>query len=595
MQTDTLTPKALFGKDVRYTIPAYQRSYVWKQDDQWEPLWDDVRNTAERYLEELDRSENNGVDAERRTLPHFLGAVVLKQINTPAREIECREVVDGQQRITTLQLLLDAVRLVCHKHGFKRAAKRLSKYVANDADLTEGDQVFKLWPTASDREAFRHAMQDGLPADHFENSAIVQAHEFFQLQVEHWLGNDPAARSRRMDALEIAVTGRLQMVVIDLKPEDDSHVIFETLNARGTPLMESDLVKNYVLSRATEAGDGAAKIWGTLDNKWWKKEIRQGRLYRSRVDILLNYWLAMRTAREVSASGVFNAFKSYVKNLPIDDVMADVRHDLGKYRRFETEVKDPDEEEFHYRSRIMQSGAVTPVLLLLLSAPPEKRIRSLKALESFLVRRMACRRTTKDYNRLVLDLAGVLRNQGLDDADDLVVEFLKKQTADSREWPVDESLNESLSTLPIYRILTRGRLRLILEGIEKNLRTSKAEQSDIPKSLTIEHVMPQSWEANWPLPEGVEKRDGTTTRNQLVHTIGNLTLVNKRLNPSLSNAAWADKRREIEEHSVLFLNKVLLEESRNVAWDEQFIRDRSRRMAELVARAWPGPRSPAWD
>ena len=96
MHTDILAPKDLFQKDVGYTIPPFQRPYVWSQDDQWELLWQDVRNVAENYLEELERSGNNGVEAEQKTSPHFLGAVVLKQVPTAGKEIDQREVIDGR-------------------------------------------------------------------------------------------------------------------------------------------------------------------------------------------------------------------------------------------------------------------------------------------------------------------------------------------------------------------------------------------------------------------------------------------------------------------------------------------------------------------
>ena len=135
MHTDILTPKDLFQKEVRYTIPPFQRPYVWSQDDQWEPLWEDVRNVAENYLEELERSGNNGVEAEQKTSPHFLGAVVLKQVPTAAKDIDQREVIDGQQRVTTLQLLLDAIQQICEKSDqpyLRRAARRLAKLVTNE-------------------------------------------------------------------------------------------------------------------------------------------------------------------------------------------------------------------------------------------------------------------------------------------------------------------------------------------------------------------------------------------------------------------------------------------------------------------------------
>lgn len=593
MKTDILTPKELFQKDIHYTIPAFQRQYVWTQEDQWGPLWDDVRNTAESYLEKLEPSGSNSVEAQQHTLPHFLGAVVLQQVHTAARDIEQREVIDGQQRITTLQLLLDAVQLVCEEHALKPEARRLSKLVTNDEDLVSNEnQNFKLLPTTSDREAFKHAMDNGLATDEFEDSLIVQAHEFFQLQTREWLKADPDPR--RIEALETTVTGMLQMVVIDLLPDDDPHVIFETLNARGTPLLESDLIKNYVMSKVSQVYH--SDIWGDLGDEWWRKETRQGRLYRPRIDMLLNYWLAMRTKTEVSPGRIFRVFKSLIEDLSVEGVMSDVKRDLGNYRSFETERCSPKEDIFHYRTHVMQMGVITPALLLLLSAPTEKRLKSLQALESFLIRRMICRGSTRDYNRLILGLVDEFQKNGLNCADSIIVDFLRGQTADSREWPDDEALEHALVTLPLYWLLTRGRLRLILEGIEGSFRIqSMAEQTDAPKDLTIEHVMPQSWEANWPLPESVEKLEATNDRNRLIHTIGNLTLVTSRLNPSLSNAPWDDKCKTLADHSVLFLNKVLLKESQDIEWDEQFIQSRSKRMAELVAEVWPGPGSAVWN
>ena len=152
MHTDILTPKDLFQREVRYTIPPFQRPYVWSQDDQWEPLWEDVRNVAENYIEELERSGNDEVEAGQQTSPHFLGAVVLRQVPTAARDIDQREVIDGQQRITTLQLLLDAIQQICEESEqpyLKRAARRLAKFVINDEELVGDDRlnIFKLWPT----------------------------------------------------------------------------------------------------------------------------------------------------------------------------------------------------------------------------------------------------------------------------------------------------------------------------------------------------------------------------------------------------------------------------------------------------------------
>ena len=594
MRTDILNPRQLFQKDVFYTIPAFQRPYVWSHDDQWEPLWDDVRNLAESYLEELERSDRDRAVAEQKTTPHFLGAVVLQQVFTATGEIEQREVIDGQQRVTTLQLLLDAIQQICEeREELKPVSTRLSKFVVNDADLVGdgSEQIFKLWPTRMDRDAFRHAMDNGLAVDGFEESLIVQAHEFFQQQVRKWLDDSAMPVSDSIRALETAVTTKLQMVVIDLDGNDDPNVIFETLNARGTPLEQSDLIKNFVLSETAKPGNAPEKAWEGLDTSWWRREVAQGRLIRPRLDMLFNYWLAMRTGEEVGPSRVFDVFRSYATETGVDVVMGDVQRDLANYRQYVDGVRTPGEEEFFYRTNVMQVGVITPVLLLLLSAEPDVRIRSFRAIESFLVRRMVCRRTTKDYNRITLELASRLREDGLSEADAIVAGYLKDQKADSREWPSDEAVTNSLARTQLYRLLTRGRLRLVLEGIESRMRTSKSEETDPPKNLTIEHLMPVSWGEHWPLSKEIPAEEARAERNNIVHTIGNLTLVTQQLNSAISNGPWEEKRKELEKHGTLFLNRELVGKDQ---WNENLITKRSKRLAGLLAQCWPGPDSNEW-
>ena len=554
-----------------------------------------MQNVAEDFLEALKSSGGNSVEAEQRTSPHFLGAIVLQQVPVPVNEIGRREVIDGQQRITTLQLLLDAVQLVCEQLNFRQPAFRLSQLVLNNKELVGEDSshVFKLWPTRTDREAFRHAMHNGLAVNDFEGSLIVRAHEFFQQQVRHWLKSVEGEEERYVAALETAVTNMLNLVVIDLGPRDDPNVIFETLNARGTPLQQSDLIKNFVL--AQRPGDAKwQEVWNDLDDAWWLREVQQGRLRRPRIDMLLNYWLAMRTGEEISPTRVFSTFQSHAQNKQIDVLMRDVNRDMANYRRFEEGHRTEYESLFYYRvNDVMQMRVITPVLLQLLLAEEPVREKAFRALESFLVRRMICRMTTKDYNHLIRELTTKLRGTGVEQADRVVAGFLKEQDAYSREWPSDRTVAGSLGWSPLYRLLTRGRLRLVLEGIESVLRTQKAETRDVERNLTIEHLMPISWsDSSWPLSNCVDnKEEAIEFRNARLHTIGNLTLVNQRLNSSLSNSPWQDKRAAIQAHSVLALNSEVVNEP---AWDEDSIRTRSQRMAQLIAKCWPGPDSNVW-
>src|SRR5262245_60654148 len=166
MKADSLNAKDLFGKQVRYVVPTFQRPYVWNQDDQWEPFWDDVQHAADRYLEELDRADDldgSRAAAEQRAGRHFLGAVVVKQLPTSAAEVETREVIDGQQRLTTLQLLLDATEEVAHEDGWDDVVFQVEDLILNNPRFArkDPDHIFKLWPTSTDQDALRAVMTNG--------------------------------------------------------------------------------------------------------------------------------------------------------------------------------------------------------------------------------------------------------------------------------------------------------------------------------------------------------------------------------------------------------------------------------------------------
>lgn len=590
MDVSVLTMNKLFGANIRFLIPTFQRPYVWNKDEQWEPLWDDVRNTAEHYM------EHEGPDEELRS--HFLGAVVVQQQRKKVGDIDKRVVIDGQQRLTTVQLLLDAVQEVMEKRCHTGISKRLSLLVLNnEAFVKNEDEFFKVWPTLDDCDAFRHAMHNGLPIDEFENSRIVKAHQFFKLQVEHWLDERPEETEVRAGALESTVTHLLQLVVIDLGINDEPHIIFETLNARGTPLLQSDLIKNMVLHKAgiEESESNSNKIsrlWNFPED-WWRAEIGKGGNRNPRIDVFLNYWLIMKTRSEVRADRTSTVFRNHVEKVkvPIETIASDISQVSQTYLSLE-EGGMTGFETFLYRRGVMQVGTLTPVLLWLFSSkmPDEQRKRAVLALESYLVRRMVCRMTTRSYYQLFLGMLNKLEDAGTAGAGDAVVKYLSEQTAYANQWPDDRNLENAFLTVPLYHSLTRARLRLVLEGLEEHIRSNMVESYVVPRGLTIEHIMPQKWDGRWPLPsrernveKAMELRDN---RNRIIHTIGNLTLVSGRLNPKLSNSSWAKKRKELKKHAVLFLNKELVDEAPS-AWNENTIAERAKRLSSVAAQIWP--------
>jgi len=595
MEVGFHAPMVLFGTDVRYVIPTFQRPYVWKQESQWEPLWSDVRDTADEYLEALVLSDGDQMAAAQTTSPHFMGALVVQQQPTPPDHPQRRDVIDGQQRLTTLQLLLDAARQVLEQLALRAPAARLATYVTNNQVYAEADPdfLFKVWPSEVDREPFRHAMRNDLPVVAFDTSLIVRAHQFFQTQVEEWLRADEGQIPARAAALETVLTSLLRVVVISLDSKDDPNVIFETLNARGTPLIQSDLIKNFLLLEARKRNLDEAKLhqstWKSLETQWWRKEIGQGRLYRPRLDVFLNYWLAMRTANDIPPDKVFELFRDYAKDGDLDGLARDIHRSAEVYQGLEL-ASDPVEATFMYRWRVMDAGVLTPFLLLLFCSEPglsvERRRRALRAVESYLVRRMICRMTAKDYNKLFIELIKEIQETGIATADDTTVAFLARQNAESRLWPSDSAVSQALMDLPLYRLLTRGRLRFVLEALEDSRRGEKTEQR-VERNLTIEHLMPQEWRTNWPTPTGGEDiAQLEAARDRIIHTIGNLTLVKGKLNSGLSNGPWHDKRMALNKHTVLLMNNAIEKEP---DWNETTIATRGSDLARRFARVWPMP------
>ena len=592
MQTNVRTPQDIFFSVIRYEIPPFQRPYIWTEDQQWAPLWEDVTTLAETIVE------------KGQVAPHFLGAIVLQLKQTPTGpNIQTREVVDGQQRLTTIQLLLDAIQEFCREAGYDGPAARLEGLVLNPTAFigSEADFAFKLWPTANDQTAFRHAMHDDLDSGSYGSNRIVMAHNYFKTQMRGWLEQQPQADDpeNAVTALERAVRDHLQFAVIDLDETDNPHDIFETLNARGTPLLPSDMVKNQILY---EAGRGTnydyeqstrdvADLW-SFDENYWRQEVGRGYQRRPRVDLYLNNWLAMRNGRQIRAQDEFRAFNRHVRRLEdeqtIQHIAADMNETGALYRRI-VECEIPEFDAFLRRRDVMYMGTIVPALLWLMSAGvPEAQLRkSITALDSYMVRRMVVGLSARSYGELFIGMTAELNRDGPQNAGDKVVSYLADQTAMATKWPDDSELLEAFVRRPIRLWLTAGRTRILLEGIETGLRSPLTEPLGVPANLQIEHIMPVSWTESWPLHSADEfYEESRARRNRIIHAIGNLTLTAGRLNQSMSNSAWQVKRAALDAHSVLFLNKDLLNYAPD-QWDEAAIEARSRRLHEVAVRVWP--------
>ncbi|MFJ2620702.1 DUF262 domain-containing protein [Glutamicibacter sp. NPDC087344] len=620
METHTRSPRDLFEGKEHYEIPAFQRPYVWTEDLQWAPLWEDVKHVAETFVNLKLNDEHAEPDIQ-----HFMGAVVYESKKPVAGDVTRHDVIDGQQRMTTIQILLDAVHEVVRGRNHSNLAESLEELILNGSPRFKGKRErFKLWPSHTDRNAFEFAMDPsmGEEVDH----RIVDAHQFFMRKAERWIAGTtdedgdvpPGDEGLRVEALSSTLQDRLILVAIDLTGHDDSQLIFETLNARGTPLLKADLIKNWIFRRGEQLKADVTRwandLWAEFDGDWWRAEVRQGRLMRSRIDIFLHYWLTMRLQDEIKADQVFRVFTEYAEPymtsaIDAERLLTELRKDADTFSEFsELETRTPEGRFYSRVIERLEMAATTPVFLWLLSVnhgiSPDQRRIALEALESWAIRRMLLRLTSKDMNKFAIAILKMLGTCDKEQTGTEFQEFLAGQTAETRRWPAVSEMKQDLPGQKIYGFIRQDRLRVILSAIEQHLRlkNSKYESVTLPEKLEIEHLMPQGWRTHWD-PAPSLNPESARNRDILVNSLGNLTLVTKSLNGSLSNRPWTDdeaeglieggspsrgKRSLLENYSLLILNKEILNHHPG-DWSEIDIWERSESLIDTICEIWTHP------
>lgn len=615
MHTDAQAPHKIFNLPQQFLVPLFQRRYRWSEEKQWDPLWRDVQRVADRLL------SAGGIKVN----PHFLGAVVLQNVENPVGSLQERTIIDGQQRFTTLQLLMDAVHGELLKVGAKQAAARLQTLIENGEQFRETDEEqFKIRPTHEDRPQFDGVMAATHPIDYqklrksltppeFKGTPefrLVDAHEFFSAKCREWLlatGEENVLK--RAETLDKTLREYLEIVVIDLSVDENSQEIFETLNSRGVELTAADLIKNFVFQRL-RLDHPEVKIESLYNEYWrdfdrlafWDEEEQLGRLTQKRSSAFLGYWLTSQTGEETVLSEVFYRFKNlvlYDLDIPILELLARIKKSAATYNKLvdasmrkEGDLTRP--ELFMYRIKALDSNLAKAIVLTLLDEQrelTEAQINGvLDVVESWIVRRAILQKTTKRYNYFFADIVRTIRSASPETVVEAVTNLLRSQTADTSYWPDDDDVKAELRTRNMYHRRPRG--RMILEAVEDYYRgwtNSGSSKSQTPRTLrmvySVEHLIPQGWEKNWPLPAGVTPQ----MRTKNVHLLGNLTLVTKSLNSSLSNDKWEKKKETLSERDIGFMNKRIISERPN-DWCDQDVEERTKELENVILQLWPVPK-----
>ena len=625
MKADTNTLQEVFHGDRRFVIPVYQRPYVWSRERQWEPLWTDVESVAVRLAETRQaahHADKPASIADAKAPPHFLGAIVVEPYPKGPLDIKTRLVVDGQQRLITLQLLLMGTLDALRSGATARLQlAQLRKLTRNDEEIWSGDDVHKVWPRQTECERYRRAVaEEPRPPD---DSVFAAARDFFFSAAIGFLEDervpeDPYADGDsvhcRASLLVATLLALVKLVIIDLEDVDDAQVIFEALNARNTPLSATDLVKNLLFMRAQTRGHDPQQlydeVWARFDkaDDWWREPIGAGHARRARQDWLMGDWLIAQRGRVINVGRLYGEFRSWLHSSGTTAFNALHRLDCyaDAYERLHGRMEGATAKERLSFQRIdhLNVTVATPVLLWLLTRPreelpPEERETAFQAIESFVIRRMAIKAQTRAYGQA---FAEVLRAaQEADTHPGLAIVEALRRGPYGYPWPTDEELVGKFRTSGYYGYggIAQYRLRLLLGAVDARLQRDDYHKGEPVKtieydSLQVEHVLPISWQEHWPVEasDPGEKIVLQQERSDHVHRIGNLTLVSERLNPAMSNAPWTEKHPELKKHSHLRLNARLCQEA---DWNERSIRTRGEWLAKMVSSIWLGPNSDTWE
>jgi hypothetical protein len=449
---------------------------------------------------------------------------------------------------------------------------------------------------------------------------MVEAYLFFHGELtEFFVGAEsepPIAADQplhdRLEECFKALKNALKVVVIDLDRDDDAQVIFETLNARGEPLLPADLLRNFIFLRAGRLGEPQEQLykeyWSRFDDPFWRQEIRQGRLLRPRSDLFMQHFLASRQGRDIPIKHLFVEYKFWIdkeKPFPtVRDEVATLARQGDDFRR----IIEPAKADilFPLATFLERFDISTPypLLLHLLDAglKDDEWEAASVVLESYLLRRAVCGLTTKNYNRIFLPLVKSLRRDGT--SPEAITRSLLQLSGESSEWPNNEAFRAAWQDNNAYSLQNQKTVHILCRLSDAYL-DYRSEQVSIHSPLTIEHIMPQEWIEHWPLPDGSKgltdaelwelsesskdnepRLQATRRRNALLQAFGNLTILTQELNSSVSNSSWKDKKTALLTASLLPINQQLQGAE---IWDEAAIEKRSRDLFERAIKIWPRP------
>lgn len=522
----------------QYVVPLFQRVYSWERSE-WKRLWDDI---VELY--EMDIPRN-----------HFIGSIVTMPTISVPEGVGKYLLIDGQQRLTTIFILLAALRNVAKDLEETELAEKINNTILLNP-YEKGLDRYKLQPTQSDRNSFHQIIDN----KDIVSSNISECYTFFKKQFSQ--------NSLNLEKIRKIICTNLSVVSVVLSSEDDPYLVFESLNAKGKLLTQADLIRNYFFMRIH------TNEQESVYSNYWKP--MQELLGDSMTDFIHHY--LTKSGTNLKKSEIYFSIKDGIGKEDPVDYLKKLNIFAEYYARFlnpDLEVTDKIKKHLH-RLKRLQIYTIYPFLLNCyhdwkIMKITEKQFSFVLAIvENFIIRRFVCDIQTRELNKLF----SALYSQSIKKSETESKTFLESLTGilQNRDYPKDAEFKSKLIARKLYGDNRTDKTKLILESIEESCHHREQVSFD---NLQIEHIMPQTLNGWW-----AKHLEGSSTHETMIHSLGNLTLT--AYNPTLSNDSFTDKKN-VFQNSHLELNKYFQDKEN---WRQEEIEKRALSLADISLTIW---------
>ena len=540
-------------KSDQFSIPIYQRLYSWTEKE-CERLWDDIMNVG-----------SNNVPS------HFIGSIMYIKDSSPISKPEPLLVIDGQQRLTTVSLLLEALaRKIGDNEIEGFSAKKIRHYYLINP-LETGDRKYKLLLSQNDRNTYISIIeQREYPKDF--SVRIKDIFEYFTNKIDKLSEND----------IQNLCLGLSKLFIVDIslsRDKDNPQLIFESMNSTGKDLSQADLIRNFMLMRLD--GETQKRLY---EDYWRPMELEFGQeAYSSYFDSFMRHYLTMKTGNIPKIDEVYEEFKNYFYNSQRDN--EEELKELKKYAAYFCAMALDKEEDRELKEafsdlRELKVDVSYPLLLEIYNdykidiLSKNDFIEIIKLIESYVFRRAVCGIPTNSLNKTFASFGKSIKKEKYLES---VKAHFNNMTS-YRRFPNDEEFVTELKFRDLYNFRSRSYWLRRLENHDRKERVNVSE-------YTIEHILPQNNNLNQDWRQALGP-NWEKIQQKYVHTIGNLTLTG--YNSEYSDKFFTDKRdmKGGFRESPLKLNKGLANLD---TWNEETILQRAESLAKEALKVWQYP------